>query len=392
MTKKISDKDLLNNLKEVYNTYGYITKNTINKYGVYKDHLYYRRFKTLDNAMELINIDVKKNYKIKNQKYSKGRNKKYSKENLLNILTDYYNNVGFPVQRNFKESNGLPSYTTYYNEFGSFKNAILISGIKIPKQRKHYFNREKLSDKEMLDLLKYHTDKKLEKYITLLTNDDIDAIPNMPHSGTYCIRFGGIVEAYKNIGIDYKEFNKNAIKKDMTSKYIELCNKFKCTLDSRDLDKLSKKNLCYSASTYIEYFGNISDLQKYCGFLPTMLGKHMSKEDVIKNLYKLYDEIGDVPAQKDIDSCEYLPNTNCIAKHFGSIREMQKQLFGQTYSKVKITNKGTICNSSYEYTIAKMLENYNVQFVKEELYKNYIKNFDKRYKFDFTIIINNEKY
>ena len=46
--------------------------------------------------------------------------------------------------------------------------------------------------------------------------------------------------------------------------------------------------------------------------------------------------------------------------------------------------------SGYEYKFIKMLEKYNIKFKKEELYKKYIKNFNRQYRFDFTIFINNE--
>ena len=75
---------------------------------------------------------------IKNETY---KWKIHTDEQLLEILRKYNDEVGFPTQRKFKTSNGLPSSVTYFNRFGSFQNAILLSGIEIPESRKRYFNR-----------------------------------------------------------------------------------------------------------------------------------------------------------------------------------------------------------------------------------------------------------
>jgi hypothetical protein len=39
-----------------------------------------------------------------------------------------------------------------------------------------------------------------------------------------------------------------------------------------------------------------------------------------------------------------------------------------------------------------MLEKHKIQFAKEDLYKDYINNFNKLYRFDFILVINNKNY
>ncbi|KGM93307.1 hypothetical protein IRP63_14445 (plasmid) [Clostridium botulinum] len=392
--KKYSNEELIQELQKVYNKCGYISTNSIDTFGKYKSYLYTRRFGSLSNAMSLIGVDIERNNIIKSKYSSQGSKRKYTREQLLHALRKYYNEVGFPIQRKFKAIDGLPSYTLYHTEFGSFKNAILISGIKIPKSRECYFNRSKLTNKELLSLLKYYTEIKLKHNgISLLTNDEIDYIQEMPSSSAYCNRFGGIVEAYKLININYYTYNHDLLIEDMKQKYEKIKNIIGRTPNSRDLDSFSQKeSKYYSSSTYINHFGNISNLQKVMGDIPTILGKSITYEELVDKIYRLKEEIGDIPTQNDIDECEYLPSTTCIIRTFGSIREMQLKLFDKTYSKIKVTCNGTICNSSYEYKVAKVLENNNIPFEKEELYKNYIENFNKGYKFDFTIIYDNKKY
>ena len=46
--------------------------------------------------------------------------------------------------------------------------------IDIPKEREMFFDRETLSDEEMLKLMEHYTDIKLNNDIYLLTNEDIE--------------------------------------------------------------------------------------------------------------------------------------------------------------------------------------------------------------------------
>ncbi len=60
--------------------------------------------------------------------------------------------------------------------------------------------------------------------------------------------------------------------------------------------------------------------------------------------------------------------------------------------KVYFTNKGTKCFSRYEYTITEWMENKNISFNKEVLYKNIIENDQTNRKFDWVINHNNILY
>lgn len=319
----------------------------------------------------------------------------YTDEQLINILRDYYKNIGFPTQRKFNSKNKLPSYTLYFKRFGSFKNAILISGIEIPEERKRWFDRKSLSDEEMLKLLKYYTDEKLKNNIYLLTNEDIDKNSNMPHTSTYNTRFGGVINAYKLIGIDYEDFNNKALEKDMIEKYKNLANILGYTPDSRDLDKYSRLNMCYSMNAYENHFGSLYNLQYKIGVVPTRIGRNKTKEDLLSDLLKLYRELGRIPTQRDVDDCDWMASSSIYKKYFNSYENALK-ICGFTNreinSKIITTKKGTKCYSLYEYKLALILEKYYPDFKKEIYYKDIINNFSKDYRFDFSIIHNDVNY
>ena len=57
-----------------------------------------------------------------------------------------------------------------------------------------------------------------------------------------------------------------------------------------------------------------------------------------------------------------------------------------------ITPKGNLAFSSYEYDFTTMLEERDVEFTKEDYYKNHIKGFTERLQFDHILYINGNTY
>ena len=122
--------------------------------------------------------------------------RKTTNEDLLQILRDYNENVGFPTQRKFLARNGLPSSATYFNRFGSFSKAIELAGIKIPEERKKDFGRVKLSDDELLSDLKKLTKELLDIQLFLPTGDQINECVYVQSDVTYNQRFGSLDKAF----------------------------------------------------------------------------------------------------------------------------------------------------------------------------------------------------
>jgi len=393
--KNISDKEALRLLKEYCDKFGipkvldYTIQNNLPSL-----NMFMKKFNSLENALNLIGYEISEEYK----KQYHSIYKKVTDDELIDILRQYHNNIGFPVEREFTSKNNLPAYTLYFQRFGSFKNAILISGIDIPKEREMFFDRETLSDEEMLKLMEHYTDIKLNNDIYLLTNEDIDNIKNMPHSGTYNRRFGGIVSAYEKLGIDYYDFNNKALEKDMIIKYKELYNILGRTPNSRDINKYSQTiDGFYSMGAYEEHFGGVYKLQIYCDMLPTIIGRQKSKEELIEDLQELYERLGRVPTQRDVDDCEWIASSGKYFDEFGNFTNALK-IAGFKDEKQSnnclLTPQGNYCRSSYEYDFCTMLEDNSnmLEFWQEDYYYNYIKDYTRRHRFDFTVKYNNKIY
>mgnify|MGYP001007005713 CR=1 FL=1 len=316
---------------------------------------------------------------------------RYTDDELLHILKDYYEHIEFPTERKFLRRLGLPSGKTYFDRFGSFSNALKMAEISIPENRKRYFDRQALSDKELLYLLEYYTNKKLENKIYLLTNDDIDNISEMPSSATYTNRFGGVVQSYELIGIDYYDFNNFMLEEDMKSKYKKLKKQLKHVPNSRDIDKASKQGLCYAMSSYIHHFNNLSDFQKSMNDIPTKLGKSISEKEALNVLIELSKELNRVPMQLDVIKCKYTPSPQYYSEHFGSLTLALNKVGLDNSRKIyKIPNTNLIALSFYEYKFMIMMLNKQIKFEKEIFYDKYINNFDKKYRFDFMINYKNQ--
>lgn len=318
---------------------------------------------------------------------------RYTDEELLYILQDYYKYFGYPTERKFAKKYGLPNYKTYWDRFGSFQNALILSNIPIPDDKQKYFNRRSLSDAELLYLLQYYTNKKLENNIYLLTNDDIDKNKNMPSSSIYLNKFGGIIPAYELIEIDYVKFNNFVLEEDMKNKYSKLKGLLGHIPNSREINIASKQGYCYSMVTYINHFTSLSNLQRIMNDTPTRLGKNISEQDALDRLSKLAKELNRVPMQLDIYKCDYVPSPGYYNTHFNSLTEALKRI-GLNNSKriYKVPNTNYTALSFYEYKFMIMLLNKKIKFQKEENYSKYINNFNKLYRFDFTINYNNKIY
>lgn len=148
--------------------------------------------------------------------------KKYTKEQVSQLIKDFYRENGKITVRDLGTKNALPTHYVIKNFFGSFKNCLDELGIDTSAPE---FYREYKTDEQLLKELKEFTEKYLENNLFLPTLNEIDKEPNLSSSGTYIRRFGISEQFYKMIGYNLKEFNRSRILEDIKKKYIECCKK-----------------------------------------------------------------------------------------------------------------------------------------------------------------------
>lgn len=319
---------------------------------------------------------------------------------LIDDLKRFYSIYGrMPKSRELIASNGWSTQGTYIKYFGNVANAWVEAGFDVPEGMTKLIGRNnQLTNEEYIDRTKVIVDKyysndgsiKLPTYEYIKNNDD-----KISESGI-CRRFGNLQNLLDIIGYT-KDFEDTMIKKDMCDKYLEIMDVLGHTPNSREIETFSRDGdgKYYAMSSYIHWFGNLYDLQLYLDVKPSLsLGRTMSRDELIGGLYKLYDDLMDIPTQVDICECEYLPSINSVLSitGFSGMGDLQKSLFGYTYNKTKTTSRGTKCLSQYEYTIALVLEKYKYDFLKDVRYNQHGVNTDKKITTDFMIKENNKIY
>lgn len=322
---------------------------------------------------------------------SKQGYKLYTKEEIISLVKNWYDANGNIVIRDLRHKNGLPSTTQVINVFGSFKNCLIECGIDLGNEK--LFSRKKLSDEKLIHDFKCFVEEFLKSHITLPTYSDIDESNTLNSSDIYNKRFKSINNLYKLIGFDMEDFNNTAIEKDMIKKYKEQCDKNGHTLNSREIDAISQldKRKIYASTTYILHFGSIHNLQEMCGYYKTKPGKGITKNEMIDNLKWLSEKLGRTPVQKDLILYKNIPSISMYCREFGCFKIALKEA-GLKSKRIFKTKNGIICRSTYELKLAQVLESYDIKYKNEIMYNKVIPDFDRRYRFDFVININNNKY
>lgn len=314
----------------------------------------------------------------------------YTKEEIIELAQNWFNEHGRLVQRDLKHSNGLPSSTQVTKNFGTLQNLLKEAGIQ-STTNPNLFNREQLSNEEMLENYKNFVENHLKTHMFLPTNDDMDKCQSIQSTSVYINRFGSFDTINRLIG--YEGYNNKVLEQDMIFKYKRACKDYGYILNSREITKISQstENYIYSMEAYTNHFGTLHNLQELCGFDKTVPGKGATREELIEKLQWLGDVLGRRPVQTDLKLYKNMPSYGTYADEFGGFKIALNEA-GFKKQKILKTKNGTRCRSTYELKLAQVLESYNISFENEVLYKDVIPNFKQKYRFDFVVELINRKY
>lgn len=317
------------------------------------------------------------------------RHNELTDEYLLNCMIEYHNKTGkIPTIRGMK-SEGYSTAHAYIKHFGSFKNALIKTGLFELRKDKHQFC-DTYSDEEMLENLKNYMKNKDKIPVHSVIANEL----RNPSISAYERRFYSIFEALKLIGYDYEQQKENdliELEKDMIIKYKELNSILGRVPSSRDIDKYSKQGFGYAMKTYETHFGSLSQLQKLCGFIPTVVGRSKSRQDLLDDLIMMADELGKTPSQLDVTHFENVASYATYSNEFGSWVNAIKEAGLKQISKIYYSIKGTQCLSYYELLFTNMLEEFDIDYQKEEMYNKYIET-ERRFRFDHVICLKGKRY
>jgi len=322
--------------------------------------------------------------------------RKYTKEQLIEILRDYIRENGIPKSKDFTAKNGLPANELYRKRFGSWYESLLLAGAEIPENRQRFYQNDRLTDEKLLDDLKTITEIHLQTNMYLLNSTDFIKYNTIQSYSVYERRFGSIENIYKLIGYDYNNFNNKVLENNMLLKLKEVNNILGRTPNTYDLNNFSQtKDGYYSASAYDHHFGNISNSLLLVGLRPTQgsITRKMSDEELVQSLKNFYVKYNKIPSQPDTWEEKDMPNYGTYVNRFGSWDTALKKAFGNKFrirrvAKAMTTKGGRVCKSMLEYLFATMLEDYNIDFKLDKIYyRDYIPDYKGGYRFDFLLNI-----
>lgn len=123
----------------------------------------------------------------------------YTKEEIIELAQKWFEKYGKLVQRDLLHKNGLPSSSQVKKHFGSLQNLLKEANIK-STTNPNLFNREQLSDDELLRNYKFFVENHLKTHMFLPTNDDLNKCESMKSVSLYISRFGSFDNINRLIG------------------------------------------------------------------------------------------------------------------------------------------------------------------------------------------------
>jgi hypothetical protein len=196
-TTRLSDAQMLDLLRSVLKSYGYLNYRVISQTeGIPHANTYAKRFGGIQRVYRLAGFtgDVVLTGRPLSRPARHAATAVLSKAKMLAILRRLLQKHGKLTQKIIQTSRETPSVVTYAHRFGSIGQAYRLIGYEIGFQPRCWKTR-RMSDAGLLEVL-----RKLLKEHGRLSLKIIDQSEDAPHSETYRRRFGSLRRAYALIG------------------------------------------------------------------------------------------------------------------------------------------------------------------------------------------------
>ncbi len=330
--KNYSEDELLHSLQKYIKEFGNIpTVEQMDKTVGYPSASTFRyRFGSLRKALIKLDINLPDSYYVS-----------YKREELLELLREYYHNFGYPTSKGLDENKYYPSSRTYLRRFGTFRKALIAAGMQVPEYTFNIF-----TNKELINLLKRYS-----KEYGLPTYDGITQTKGYPSASVYVSRFGSWQETLIKAGFDLPEdrlrrFNKITLSDNEILEHLryhtwlKLIQKgrkglhFCSLLVHHEIDEI--KDLPVTQVLF-RRFGGVKEAYKRLGMDYDVINKKLAKQYMISQFKKLAKYIARTPRLPDLIEYDWYTGISLIAwkNHFGGINDIQIECgFEPIYSRV----------------------------------------------------------
>lgn len=373
--------------------------------------------------------------------------KKYSDEELLEILRNEYTKNNKVLQRNFCVKNGLPRYQIYYKRFGSWNNAKKLVGIPIEIKKSTKINKEnlkrsfikivneqgeipsfkqldkindfpcsraiynffetydefvifcgfnhnkssngKLKDQFLLDEIK----RFIKEFNRIPIQKDFENLKGYPSRKTFINHFGSFNKAIRQAGYEPKGLSIEENKYKYTKEYLfRIINDYiKKYNEVPTMEKLNKEVEFEVKIYYKKVFDGWNNALKELN-LPLNSVLHYEDEFLHSEFERFIKENGRIPVLQEFNNSEY-PLFWCYQSRFGSWNNavMAYGYEPNDSNRKYYMDDGEICASRYEYIISNWLKERNIKYDRNITYKE-IDQFGYKGKMDcdYKIYYNNK--
>jgi hypothetical protein len=310
-----------------------------------------------------------------------------SKEDLKIFLQNLYKNLGRVPNTVDAEREGVGRHL-FLTKFGSFKNALIESGIVT----EDYFQSVEEKVPASLNAIKefYHANERpptvmeyenLAKQVNILHRKALEQVLEKRFT-EICMETLGVANQYKR--------SREQLLDDLK----KLKEHLGRTPKANELVKfgLAEKKQYYRTfgMPYIEL------IEKELGWeLSTPKLHYKTENELLEDYYNLYKILGRLPYYTDIDNQSWMASSSTYKKHFDNLKivwdildiEYDKESLSNNFGMglVCFDKNGDICRSEPEMIISNVLIDLRLKFIKEYPYNKCIPNFKKKYKFDWFL-------
>jgi DNA invertase Pin-like site-specific DNA recombinase len=260
----LSDEQMLQRLKELFDRHGYLTRALIDAtHGLPSSDAYFRRFGGLKRAFELIGAPPRQGKGFTKS----GRPRNLSNDEMLDVLRRLWKEHGHLTEDIMRTNLITPHASAYFTRFGSLRRAYELIGFMPPRERPTPPRITRGTSNEAIlaglrDLLRLHG--RLSKSI-------IDGSAIGVSHGTIAYHFGGLLQAYKLIGYMSNWYGERHARPhyDSNKEMLDALRRLWRDQGYLSLKLIRKVKSVPSTYEYCKRFGALSEAYRLIGFTPT---------------------------------------------------------------------------------------------------------------------------
>lgn len=380
---------------------------------------------------------------------AKKKERVYTRDELIEIMKEQFENNPNSTTKDFRVKNGLPHYTEYIKEFGTYNNALVYCNIPTTRGKTSYKNLDKEDINKDIILMveqlgyipsatEYYQNSKFSRgsinklyggYGNLLKENklkakkdnksckyskdyllseiqryvqEFDRVPNIsdfenlqgyPSRKTFTNHFVSFNEAIRLAGFipnkrSLKEYD-NITKEEI----IDYLNDYSSKLGRTPTVKEMDIDGCYSKHIITRIFGSYNNALNESGLELNSTSEH-SDEYLKDKFFEFMEKNGRPPRLHEFNNNKEYPSFWCYQNRFGSWNKMF-MAYGvepNDSNRKYYLEDGEVCTSSYEFDISTWLKNNNYQYERNIKYVDIHDTYSGKMDCDYLIYHNNKHY